>query len=63
MTINYVYKKVKKAMDILENIDFMDIRIRKNNQRKVNEAFDVLDNLKDALIREDIKNKQGGTND
>ena len=31
--------------------------------RHINKAYKILDNFKDEIIREDIKRKQGGTND
>lgn len=58
MTINHVYKTVEKIMKKLENIDFISLEQRKFNQAKVNEAYKILDNFKDELIREDIKRKQ-----
>lgn len=60
MTINHVYKTVEKIMKKLENIDFISLEQRKFNQAKVNEAYKILDNFKDELIREDIK-RNGGT--
>ena len=58
MTINHVYKKIKKVMTILENVDMMSLDKRKYNQEQINKAYNVLDNFKDELIRENIKNKQ-----
>ena len=60
MTINHVYKTVEKIMKKLENIDFISLDQRKFNQAKVNEAYKILDNFKDELIRENIK-RNGGT--
>jgi hypothetical protein len=60
MTINHVYNIVVDTMNKLENIDFMSLDKRKYNQKQVNEAYRNLDNFKDELIRENIKNKQGG---
>lgn len=45
-------------MSKLENVDFIRIDQKKFNQAKVNEAYKILDNLKDELIRENIKRKQ-----
>ena len=59
MTINHVYKTVEKIMKKLESIDFISLDQRKFNQAKVNEAYKVLDNFKDELIRENIKGKEG----
>nr|DAJ80931.1 MAG TPA: hypothetical protein [Bacteriophage sp.] len=50
-------------MKELESINLLDISKRKENQAQVNKAYKILDNFKDELIREDIKRKQGGTNE
>ncbi len=47
-------------MNKLEDINFISLEQRKYNQTKVNEAYKILDNLKEELIREDIKRKQKG---
>jgi hypothetical protein len=60
MTINHIYNIVIDIMNKLENIDFINLDKRKYNQQQLNEAYRILDNLKDELIRENIKNKQGG---
>ncbi len=60
MTINHIYNIVVNAMNKLENIDFISLDKRKYNQQQLNEAYRILDNLKDELIRENIKNKQKG---
>ena len=60
MTINHIYNIVVNTMNKLEDIDFINLDKRKYNQQQLNEAYRILDNLKDELIREDIKNKQGG---
>lgn len=60
MTINHIYNIVVNTMNKLENIDFISLDKRKYNQHQLNEAYRILDNLKDKLIRENIKNKQGG---
>ena len=60
MTIKHIYRIVEKVMSKLESIDFLDITKRKDNQKCVNEAYTILDNFKDELIRENIKKKQGG---
>lgn len=63
MTINHVYRIVKIVMEKLDNIDFLNINIRKANQKNLNDAYKILDEFKDELIRERIKSKQGGTNE
>ena len=60
MTINHIYNIVVNTMNKLEDIDFINLDKRKYNQQQLNEAYRILDNLKDELIRENIKNKQGG---
>ena len=60
MTTNHVYNIVVKAMNKLEDINFISLEQRKYNQTKVNEAYKILDNLIEELIREDIKRKQKG---
>lgn len=60
MTINHIYNIVIDIMNKLENIDFISLDKRKYNQQQLNEAYKILDNFKDELIRENIKNKQGG---
>lgn len=60
MTINHIYNIVIDTMNKLEDIDFMSLDKRKYNQQQLNETYRILDNLKDELIRENIKNKQKG---
>ena len=55
MTINHIYSIVVNIMNKLENIDFISLDKRKHNQQQVNEAYKILDNFKDELIRENIK--------
>lgn len=61
MTINHIYNIIVKAMDNLQDIDFINLDKRKYNQQQLNEAYKILDNFKDELIRENIKNKQKRT--
>lgn len=58
MTINHLYNLTLNVMEKLEHIDFYDLKKKNTNQRNVNEAYTILDNLKDELIRENIKIKQ-----
>ena len=60
MTINHIYNIVIDTMNKLEDIDFISLDKRKYNQQQLNEAYRILDNFKDELIRENIKNKQKG---
>ena len=57
MTINHIYNIVIDTMKELENINLLDITKRKQNQTQLNEAYRILDNLKDELIRENIKRR------
>ena len=60
MTISHVYKKITEVMQTIENINFIEfksIKGRLENQKKVNQAYKMLDNFRDELIREHIKNK------
>lgn len=61
MTINHIYNTVIDTMNKLEDIDFINLDKRKYNQQQLNEAYKILDNFKDELIRENIKNKQKRT--
>ena len=60
MTISYVYTKVNTAMKLLEtiNLSATNKSIKTKNQKDINKAYDILDSLKDELIREHIKAKQ-----
>lgn len=57
MTINHIYNIVIDTMSKIENIDFISLDKRKYNQQQLNEAYRILDSLKDELIREDIKRR------
>ena len=64
MTINYVQDIIKKAMYEIETVDFFQNDKRRENQKKLNKAYNILDKLNNELIREQIKNKQKeGTNE
>ena len=61
MTIGHAYKRVSEAMSLIENLNLYEIesrQVRIVNQQKLNKAYRVLDNFRDELIRENIKNKQ-----
>ena len=61
MTISHVYKKVSEVMQTIENINFIEfktIRGRLENQKKVNQAYRMLDELRAEMERERIRNKQ-----
>ncbi len=57
MTINHIYNIVIDTMNKLEDIDFISLDKRKYNQQQLNEAYKILDNFKDELIRENIKRR------
>ena len=58
MTINHIDTIITNAMEKLESINTLDYRKKEFNQKSVNEVYNILDNLKDEIIREKIKNKQ-----
>lgn len=58
MTLSYVYIQVNKIMLLLQSIDTNDMNKKGMNQRNVHKAYELLDRLKDELIREHIKAKQ-----
>lgn len=58
MTINHLYNITINIMDKLEHIDFYDLKKKNTNQRNINEAYQILDEFKNELIRENIKIKQ-----
>lgn len=58
MTIKHIYNIINKIMKLLEEIDFINLEKRKYNQEQVNKAYKILDNFKDELIREKIKNRR-----
>lgn len=61
MTISHVYKKITEVMQTIENINFIEfktIRGRLENQKKVNQAYRMLDELRAEMERERIRNKQ-----
>lgn len=57
MTISYIHNIVKATMQKLGSVDFMSLDKRKNNQKLVNEAYNILDSFKDELIRENTKRR------
>lgn len=68
MTISYVYKKITEVMQVIENINLYEITTlsrRMVNQKNINKAYKMLDELRAEIEREHIKNKQkrGGTNE
>ena len=61
MKIGYVHKKISEVMALIENINLYEVSsstVRMLNQQKLHKAYKLLDNFRDELIRENIKNKQ-----
>ena len=61
MTISHVYKKVTEVMETIQNVNLYEISsvtMRRLNQKKVNQAYKMLDELRAEMERESIKNKQ-----
>ena len=68
MTISHVYKKITEVMQTIQNINLYEMSssaMRRLNQKKVNQAYKMLDELRAEMERESIRNKQkrGGTNE
>ena len=64
MTISHVYNKVTEVMKTIENINLYEVSsstMRRLNQKAIHNAYKMLDNYRDEIIREHIKNKQGGS--
>lgn len=58
MTIKHIYEVVEKAMNVISDIDFINLDKKRENQKKVNDAYKILDDFKDEIIRENIIKKQ-----
>lgn len=68
MTISHVYNKVTEVMKTIENVNLYEMTsstMRRLNQKSLNKAYKMLDELRAEIERENIRNKQkrGGTND
>lgn len=68
MTISHVYKKLTEIMQTIQNINLYEVTTlsrRMINQKNINKAYKMLDELRAEIEREHIKNKQkrGGTNE
>ena len=66
MTISHVYKKITEVMQTIENVNLYEmtsLTMRRLNQKSLNKAYKMLDELRAEIEREMIKNKQkrGGT--
>ena len=61
MTISHVYKKITETMQTIQSVNLYEMSssaMRRYNQKKINDAYRQLDDLKAELEREYIKNKQ-----
>ena len=61
MTISHVYKRITEAMETIQSVNVYEMSssaMRRLNQKKINQAYKQLDNLRAELEREHIKNKQ-----
>lgn len=58
MTIKHAYKVITETMKILEGINTADIYKKELYQKRINQAYDMLDKFRDEFIRESIKRKQ-----
>lgn len=61
MTISHVYKKVTEVMQVIQNINLYEVGVgstRSANQKAINKAYRMLDELRAEMEREHIKNKQ-----
>ena len=61
MTISHVYKKVTEVMQVIQNINLDEVGVgstRSANQKAINKAYRMLDELRAEMERESIKNKQ-----
>ena len=66
MTISHVYKKITEVMQTIENVNLYEMTsstMRRLNQKSLNKAYKMLDELRAEIERENIQNKQkrGGT--
>lgn len=58
MTTKHIYNIINKAMKTIEDVDMMSLDKRKYNQEQINEAYRILDNFRDELIRENMKKEK-----
>ena len=58
MKIKIIYDSIQLAKKELLDVDFIGTNKRVNNQKRVNRAFDILEELTNELIRENIRLKQ-----
>lgn len=58
MKIKNIYNGIELAKKELLDVDFIGVNKKVNNQKRVNRAFDILEELTNELIRESIRIKQ-----
>lgn len=61
MKISHVYKKITEVMQVIQNINLYEVGVsstRSANQKSINKAYRMLDELRAEMERETIKNKQ-----
>ena len=66
MTISHVYKKLTEIMQTIENINLYEMSsstMRRLNQKSINRAYKMLDELRAEIERENIQNKQTRRNE
>lgn len=65
MKISHVYKKITEVMQVIQNINLYEVGVsstRSANQKSINKAYRMLDELRAEMERETIKNKQKEAN-
>lgn len=66
MTISHVYKKITEVMQTIENVNLYEMTsstMRRLNQKSLNKAYKMLDELRAEIERENIQNKQKRRNE
>lgn len=66
MTISHVYKKITEVMQTIENVNLYEMTsstMRRLNQKSINRAYKMLDELRAEMERENIQNKQKRRNE
>lgn len=58
MKISHAYKVITETMKILEGINTTDTQRKEMYQKRINEAYNMLDKFRDEFIRESIERKQ-----
>ena len=66
MTISHVYKKITEVMQTIENVNLYEMTsstMRRLDQKSLNKAYKMLDELRAEIERENIQNKQKRRNE